>query len=89
MLAYPQKRRRKGLDMKAYVATRSKNPEYALDVGIMIEACSMGPDPLEDAIRCAENETMVTGEETYVLEVNLKVVRSLRIFKCVDVHVHS
>jgi hypothetical protein len=70
-----------------WVASRSPKPELALVNDNVIEICVTGPTPRIDAESYARDETMDTGRETYVYEVELAQVKGYRLYKEVEAFV--
>jgi len=70
-----------------WVASRSSKPELALVNDNVIEICVTGPNPREDAESYARDETMDTGRETYIYEVELAQIKGYRIYKEVNAFV--
>lgn len=68
------------VDVNGYIATTRKGLA-GLEEGDVIAAISTGPHPLSDAKSYAYDYTRVTDEETYVYEVNLRLVGKYRIDK--------
>lgn len=66
--------------MNGYIATTRKGLA-GLEEGNVIAAISTGPRPLTDAKSYAYDHTKATDEETYVYEVNLRLVGKYRIDK--------
>lgn len=66
--------------MNGYIATTRKGLA-GLEEGDVIAAVSTGPTPLSDAKSYARDYTRATDEETYVYEVNLRLVGKYRIDK--------
>lgn len=67
-----------------WVASRSKHPSQALWESNIIEMCISGPNPREDAESYARDETLATGQETYIYEVELAQIKGYKIYK--EVH---
>lgn len=68
------------VDVNGYIATTHKGLA-GLEGGNVIAATSTGPTPLSDAKSYAYDYTRATDEETYVYEVNLRLVGKYRIDK--------
>lgn len=64
-----------------WVASRSKHPSQALRESNIIEMCVAGPNPRKDAESYARDETMATGQETYIYEVELARVMGYKLYK--------
>lgn len=67
-----------------WIATRSKRPEAALEEGNLIATCHYGPTPQAEAEQYAKDETKVTGEKTYVFNVEMVLRNGYKIYQ--EVH---
>lgn len=67
-----------------WVASRSPKGESALLPSNLIEICSGGPFPQQDAEQYAKDETLATGNKTYVYAVELVLDKGYEIYK--EVH---
>lgn len=67
-----------------WVATRSNRPEAALEEGNLIASCHYGPFPQQDAEQYAKDETMASGQVTYVFCVEMVLRKGYKIHK--EVH---
>lgn len=64
--------------MKVYVTSRSGNSRFALEEGNVVAVCHSGVHPHDDAKSYAINHTKATDEPTWIYEVELKALGSMR-----------
>lgn len=64
--------------MKVYVTSRSGNSRFALEEGNVIAVCYSGPNPHDDAKSYAIDHTKATDEPTWIYEVELKTLGSMK-----------
>lgn len=69
------------MSTKAYVASTSTSSVYALDVGRVIAACAIGPDPEGDAESYAKDYAEMNDVRTYVYQVEIKPLRGFKVQK--------
>lgn len=66
--------------MKMYVVSTGKDV-WAFEEGNVIATCMTGPYPLSDAKSYALDHTKATDKETFVYEVELRCVGSMKVRK--------
>lgn len=62
-----------------WVVSRSGDPEYALDPGLLITVLSSSPTGRETAETIARDETLTKGKKTYVYEVEVVLVKGYQV----------
>ena len=72
--------------MKVYVTSRSGHSHFALEEGNVVAVCYSGPDPYGDAKSYAIDHTKAIDEPTWIYEVEIKALGSMRTKKEVVFH---